>query len=68
MAAEVKHDVTCDTGQDVVFSATDSTVWHWYIQNHKVEKRFDLFSTLEGVFGGYTITSLLRKCATKQHL
>jgi len=41
-------DIMCDTEQEVVFSATDSTVWHWYIQDHEVEKRFDLFSTLLG--------------------
>jgi len=33
-----------------------------------VEKRFYLFSTLDGVFSGYTIMILLSKSATKQYL
>ena len=63
-----QHDITCDTEQEVVFSTADNMVWCWYIQDHEVEKRFDLYSAVEGVFGGYTITSLLSKCAVKQNL
>jgi len=33
-----------------------------------VEKRFYLFSTLDGVFSGYTIMILLSKSPTKQYL
>ena len=33
-----------------------------------VEKRFYLFSTLDGVFAGYIIMILLYICVTKQYL
>jgi len=45
--------------------AADSTVWHWYIQNHEVEKRFYLFSTLLEYLGDIQLTRLLSNCATK---
>ena len=55
-----QHDVTCDTEQ-VVFSATDNTVWHWYIQDHEVEN-WPLFNFIRSIWGIYNNKIIEQMC------
>ena len=57
-----QHDVT--QGKGWCLSAIDRI----FGTGISVEKRLYLFSTLDGVFSGYTIMILLSKSATKQYL